>query len=152
MHPRQAPFPRWGYLDKFDVNEYMARALLVVLTASSASLVAYSLWGSRLPELSTRRFVRETTVSIGPTAFSIVPAARSRTHPTRAPHVRPVSPGSKVVPVPDAEVDPGVGDSPGERSGEAGPGEGGDSGGGESAGRVDGALQEGGGSVYPRFD
>jgi len=44
MH--QETFPRWGYLDKFAVNEYMARALLVAIALGFACLGAANLWSA----------------------------------------------------------------------------------------------------------
>ena len=53
-------FPRWGYLDKFYVNEYMARALLAAMLLGFGGLGAWRVGSSSRPR---ERLVRLHPIS-----------------------------------------------------------------------------------------
>jgi protein TonB len=52
-------YPRWGYLDKFEINEHMARACLATVFLQALALALFLVWqwlGARPPEIGRRPF------------------------------------------------------------------------------------------------
>jgi len=54
-HTRPGRYPRWGYLDKFAVNLYMARAVASTLVVQTAVLAAYAAWQRFTPQRQVPR-------------------------------------------------------------------------------------------------
>jgi hypothetical protein len=51
--PRESLYPRWGFLDKFAVNEYMARSLLVTVVLLAAGQAGVATFLALRPETLT---------------------------------------------------------------------------------------------------
>jgi protein TonB len=92
-------FPRWGYLDKFYVNEYMARALVVAMLTSFAALGAWR--AGLIPRSGTGLVRMERTLQdpVHPSRFQVIPSIGSRPVPAPAIQVHPRSYSSGAVKV-----------------------------------------------------
>jgi TonB family protein len=127
---RAPSFPRWGYLDKFDVNEYMARALTATLGLALAGLAIGTQFGAGVEGLQVApRTPPFDPGWVSPIPVHILPPPPPAMQPGRPPSVQPRAPKlARIVPVDDALEPPeaapgfqpgGTGTSPGDALGAA---------------------------------
>jgi protein TonB len=110
--PSSGRYPRWGYLDRYAINPYMARAV------AGAMLIQALAWGAytALHKFNSQRHARVVRVTSGGIAGPAVLAQMPETSPARdripAPRIVPgPRPNSRPIPVDDN--DPAVCDARG---------------------------------------